>query len=148
MEWVASSTLHTTSEHGVSSITTAVVHTYAASSRLGWGPRAGLDRCGKSSPHRDFFCVNHYFIVRSVYATWFIQSILQSMVHTVHYTVHDSYSPFYSLWFIQTVVHTVRFTVHGSYSPFYSPWFKSPFYSPWFISPFYSPWFIRPFYSP
>ena len=33
MDWVAS-TLHTTSEHGVSSITTAVAHTSAASSRL------------------------------------------------------------------------------------------------------------------
>jgi amino acid transporter len=38
MEWVAS-TVHTTSEHGVSSITTAVAHTSAASSRLNWRPR-------------------------------------------------------------------------------------------------------------
>ena len=37
MEWVAS-TLHTTSEHGVSSITTADLHTSAASSRLNWLP--------------------------------------------------------------------------------------------------------------
>jgi len=37
MEWVAS-TLHTTSEHGVSSITTADAHTSAASSRLDWRP--------------------------------------------------------------------------------------------------------------
>ena len=37
MEWVAS-TLHTTSEHGVSSITTADAHTSAASSRLKWHP--------------------------------------------------------------------------------------------------------------
>jgi hypothetical protein len=37
MEWVAS-TLHTTSEHGVSSITTADAHTSAASSRLIWRP--------------------------------------------------------------------------------------------------------------
>jgi hypothetical protein len=36
MEWVAS-TLHTTSEHGVSSITTADAHTSAASNRLNWG---------------------------------------------------------------------------------------------------------------
>jgi hypothetical protein len=35
MEWVAS-TLHTTSEHGVSSISTADAHTSAASSRLNW----------------------------------------------------------------------------------------------------------------
>jgi len=38
MEWVAS-TLHTTSEHGVSSITTTDAHTSAASIRLTWRPR-------------------------------------------------------------------------------------------------------------
>jgi len=38
MKWVAS-TLHTTSEHGVSSITSADAHTSAASSRLNWRPR-------------------------------------------------------------------------------------------------------------
>jgi hypothetical protein len=37
MEWVAS-TFHTTSEHGVSSITTADAHT-SATSRLNWCPR-------------------------------------------------------------------------------------------------------------
>ena len=37
MEWVAS-TLHTTSEHGVSSITTADTHASAVSSRLNWRP--------------------------------------------------------------------------------------------------------------
>jgi len=37
MEWVAS-TLHTTSENGVSSITTADAHTSAAISRLNWRP--------------------------------------------------------------------------------------------------------------
>ena len=37
MEWVTS-TIHTTSEHGVSSITTADRHTSAASSRLNWRP--------------------------------------------------------------------------------------------------------------
>ena len=37
MEWVAS-TLHTTSEHGISSITTADTHTSDASSRLNWRP--------------------------------------------------------------------------------------------------------------
>ena len=38
MEWEAS-TLHTTTEHGVSSIITADAHTSAASSRLNWCPR-------------------------------------------------------------------------------------------------------------
>jgi len=42
MQWVAS-TLHTTSEHGVSSITTADVHTSAVSSRLNWRPPADLN---------------------------------------------------------------------------------------------------------
>jgi len=36
---LVASTLHTTSEHGVSSITTADAHTSAASSRLNWRPR-------------------------------------------------------------------------------------------------------------
>jgi hypothetical protein len=38
MEWVASS-LYTTSEDGVSSITTVDAHTSAATSRLNWRPR-------------------------------------------------------------------------------------------------------------
>ena len=38
MEWVANN-LHTTPEHGVSSITTAEARTSAASSRLNWHPR-------------------------------------------------------------------------------------------------------------
>ena len=42
MEWVAS-TLHTTSEHDLSSITTADAHTSAASSRLNWRPPADLN---------------------------------------------------------------------------------------------------------
>jgi len=42
MECVAS-TLHTTSDHGVSSITTADAHTSAASSRLNWRPLADLN---------------------------------------------------------------------------------------------------------
>ena len=39
MDWVAS-TLHTTLEHGVSSITTTDAHTSAASSQLNWHPQA------------------------------------------------------------------------------------------------------------
>ena len=42
MQWVAS-TLHTTSEHDVSSITTADAHTSAASSRPNWRPAADLN---------------------------------------------------------------------------------------------------------
>ena len=56
MEWVAS-TLHTTSEHGVSSITTADAHTSAASSRLNWRPPAdsnGLVRFARKT--KSGFC--------------------------------------------------------------------------------------------
>jgi len=57
MQWVAS-TLHTTSEHGVSSITTADAHTSAASSRLNWRP---TDRFKWTRPFRwkmkSGFCV-------------------------------------------------------------------------------------------
>ena len=56
MEWVAS-TLHTTSEHGVSSITTADAYTTGASSRLSWRPR----RFKRTRPFRpktkSVFCV-------------------------------------------------------------------------------------------
>ena len=38
MDWVAS-TLHTSSEYDISSITTADAHTSAASSRMNWRPR-------------------------------------------------------------------------------------------------------------
>ena len=52
MEWVAS-TLHTTSDHGVSSITTADAHTSAASSRLNWRPSADLNRFVRFAERRN-----------------------------------------------------------------------------------------------
>jgi hypothetical protein len=65
MEWVAS-TLHTTSKHGVSSITTVDAHTSAASSRLNWRPR----RFKWTRPFRrktkSGFCACHH-ISKAVY---------------------------------------------------------------------------------
>jgi len=52
MQWVAS-TLHTTSEHGVSSITTADAHTSAASSRLNWRPPADLNGLVRLTERRN-----------------------------------------------------------------------------------------------
>ena len=52
MKWVTS-TLHTTSEHGVSSITTADAHTSAASSRLNWRPPAGLNGLVRFAERRN-----------------------------------------------------------------------------------------------
>jgi len=60
MEWVAS-TLHTTSEHGVSSITTADAHTSAASSRLGTDARADLNGLVRFTERLNLvLCVFHH----------------------------------------------------------------------------------------
>ena len=69
MEWVAS-TLHTTLELGVYSITTADAHTSAASSRLNWSPR----RFKWTRPFRRkneiwFLRVCHH-ISNAVYRQW------------------------------------------------------------------------------
>ena len=55
MAWVAS-TLHTTSEHGVSSITTADAHTWAARSRLNWRPRRFKWTCPFRRMTKSGFC--------------------------------------------------------------------------------------------
>ena len=52
MEWVAS-TLHTTSEHGVSSITAADAHNSGASSRLNWRPPADLNGLVRFAERRN-----------------------------------------------------------------------------------------------
>ena len=66
MQWEAS-TLHTTSEHGVSSIATADVHTSAASSRLNWRPTADLNGLANAvgsqypSHYLGTWCIQHYY---------------------------------------------------------------------------------------
>jgi len=52
MEWVAC-TLHTTSEHGESSITAVDAHTSAASSRLNWRPSADLNGLVRFAERRN-----------------------------------------------------------------------------------------------
>jgi len=52
IEWVASS-LHSTSEHGVCSITTADAHTLAASSRLNWRLPANLNGLVRFAERRN-----------------------------------------------------------------------------------------------
>jgi len=54
MQWVAS-ILHTTSEHGVPSITTADANNSAASSRLNWRPPAGLNGLVRFAVRRNVF---------------------------------------------------------------------------------------------
>jgi len=62
MQWVAS-TLHTTSERGVSSITTADAHTSADSSRLNWRPTADLNGLVSFTERRNLVsaCVPSHF---------------------------------------------------------------------------------------
>ena len=55
MGWVAS-TLHITSEHGVSSITAADAHTSAASSRMNWRPRRFKWICPFRRKTKSGFC--------------------------------------------------------------------------------------------
>ena len=79
MEWVAS-TLHTTSEHGVSSITTADAHTSAANSRLNWCPR----RFKWTRPFRrktnSCFCA--CAITFQLASTHFCQRLIQPQGHS------------------------------------------------------------------
>ena len=56
MQWVAA-TLHTTWEHGVSSITTADAHTSAASSRLNWRPPTELNGLARFAERRNLVSV-------------------------------------------------------------------------------------------
>ena len=72
MEWVAS-TLHTTSEHGVSSITTADAHTLAASSQLNWYPHRFKWTCPFRRKTKYGFCV------------WAITFQLASCMFLIHY---------------------------------------------------------------
>jgi hypothetical protein len=75
MEWVAS-TLHITSEHGVSSITTAHAHNLAASSRLNWRPlrfkltrpfrrktKSGFCACAITFETQGYIAINTYVTV-------------------------------------------------------------------------------------
>jgi hypothetical protein len=79
MEWVAS-TLHTTSEYGVSSITTANAHTSATSSQLNWRPppRADLNGLVRFAERRNLFSahVPSYF-KRGLQQGVFVLSVLR-----------------------------------------------------------------------
>jgi len=76
MEWVVS-TLHTTSEHGVSSITSADAQTSAASSRLNWRPRlfkwtSPFRRKTKSCFWACAITFRHFFAVGGYWRYWLL----------------------------------------------------------------------------
>ena len=88
MEWVAS-TLHTSSEHGVYSITTADEHTLAASSWLNWHPPTDLNGLVRFAERRNL--ISARAITFQLACTTFIKNTgtYQSnhMVITSHVTV-------------------------------------------------------------
>jgi hypothetical protein len=52
----------------------------------GWvGPRAGLDGCEKSRPHRDFF-----FCLSGVFSLWSIFVLFKSFRPSCHFTFHST----------------------------------------------------------
>ena len=80
MEWVAS-TLHTTSEHGVSSITNADAHTSAASSRLNWRPfRFKWTRLFRRQTKSDFCACAITFQTQSTYCQYHVSRRLSSTI--------------------------------------------------------------------
>jgi len=94
MQWV-DSTLHTTSEHGVSSITTADAHTSATSSRLNWRPPAdlnGLVRFVRKT--NSGFCVCA-ITFQARFNTWY-RSIL-CIIFTLAYRL-------YSFWLVKVIM--------------------------------------------
>jgi len=89
MQWVAS-TLHTTSEHGVSSITTADAHTSAASNRLNWRPPADLNGNFHFAERRNLVsAVVPSHLKRSVPSQW----LLFYCFVALH--IHPSFSYFF-----------------------------------------------------
>jgi len=81
MEWV-NSTLHTTSEHAVSNITTAGAHTSAASSRLNWPPRRfKWTRPFRRKKKSGFCACSITFQTQSTLYGYFIIYMLSVSVH-------------------------------------------------------------------
>ena len=88
MEWLAG-TFHTTSEHGVSSITTADAHTSADSSRLNWCPLADLNGLVRFAERRN--------LVSSRVPSHFKRSL-----HQGNYSEEVSYWEAESSWVFET----------------------------------------------
>ena len=109
MEWVAS-TLHTTWEHGVPSITTADAHTSVASGRLNWRPRRfkwTRPFCRKT---KYGFCVcaitfqmhstthpanigTFQSLTTAVWNNWYFQSVYSRRTLSCPYQHHSSSPP-------------------------------------------------------
>ena len=114
-------TLHTTSEHGVSNITTADAHTSAASSRLNWRPSAdlnGLVRFARKTKSGFCACVITFLTTSRVYLTTAkskqcYSSLLSDQTHRIfplqntaplvtpcHIPVSYHYCPHFTFYFV------------------------------------------------
>jgi len=80
MEWVAS-TLRTTSEHRVSSITTADAHTSAANSRLNWLPPPELNGSSVSPKDEIWFLRVCHHISSGLYHMLYFRETRPFCVH-------------------------------------------------------------------
>jgi len=101
MEWVAS-TLHTTSEHGVSSITTADAHTSAASSQLNWRPcRFKWTRLFHRKT-KSGFCMCHH-ISTGLYLEWRQQDSSVSIVTRLQRSRNCSSTPSKDKWLLSSL---------------------------------------------
>jgi len=101
MEWIAS-TLHTTLEHGVSSITTADAHTSAASSRLNWSPRRFKWTLPFSWKTKSGFCacaIAFQLAFNSVATSW--NGLLEGSVLCSQLSTHNRQVTFY--WSCRTL---------------------------------------------
>ena len=134
MEWIAS-TLHATSELGVSSITTADAHTSAARSRLNWRPRR-FKWTRPFSPKDEiwFLRVCHHVSYPGIWllTPGFLQYIF------LHYVLccisqHDAQWNQQTIFTVTIHKHTNTHT-HTPISFWYSALF-SQFYSPIYIQP-------------
>ena len=96
MQWV-SNTLHTTSEHGVSSVTTADAHASAASSRLNWRPRQFKWTCPFRRKTKSGFCACAItFQTQSTTQQVFGDTLLTCYLEGTNNDIRSTYSFFYN----------------------------------------------------
>ena len=99
MEWVAS-TLHTTSQHGVSSITTADARTSDASSRLNWRPhRFKWTRPFRQKKKSGFCaCAITFQMQSTCHSVWMTVWYAGSSTHSDKYRVLHKHNCFSWWW--------------------------------------------------
>ena len=118
MEWVAS-TLHTTSEHGVSSITTADAHTSAASSLLNWRSRQFIWTRPFRRKTKSGFCAcaitfQTHSTSQQAIVTYRVRTLKNMHTHITSLQTHNLACPSYCSYSLQEIksMHWRRFQRH------------------------------------